>query len=62
MDNHAVNILVASYAHDALVRIERAQAALRSDIQPNREAVQHELAAAATSLQRVLALAGAKVE
>ena len=62
METAALNIALASLAHDALVCIERAQAAIRADLTPNREAIQHELASAATSLGRVLALAGAQAE
>lgn len=58
-DPHAtLSIPIASHVHDAMLCIQRAEAALRSERQPAREAIQHELVSAATSLGRVLALVG----
>jgi 4-hydroxyphenylpyruvate dioxygenase-like putative hemolysin len=58
-DPHAtLSIPIASHVNDALNAIQRAEAALRAEVQPCREAVQHELVSASVSLGRVLALVG----
>ena len=53
-----LNVAIASEIHDALIHIKRAEVALRHTMTPEREAVQRELVAAATSLGRVLNLVG----
>ena len=53
-----INLPLASHLHDALVCLQRAEAALRHDMSPARSAVQRELTAASVCLSRALTLVG----
>jgi hypothetical protein len=57
-EGSTLSIPVASHTNDAIMAIQRAEAELRKVMVPEREAVQRELVAAATSLGRVLHLTG----